>query len=124
MVHGDPRVAHGLRQVLPLLPQSVRRGFCSTCPATAAPTAAWSATGSSAFRQRRQASGGFERACGAAGDGGRDLGVYRVDLHNSCALSRDSLIPGINDMLNGFFVDFWKLFGIKADSKRHFDFSM
>jgi hypothetical protein len=49
-------------------------------------------------------------------------GVYRVDLHNSCALSRDSLIPGINDMLNGFFVDFWKLFGIKADSKRHFDF--
>ena len=49
-------------------------------------------------------------------------GAYRADLQNSCALSREALIPGINDMLNGFYVDFWKLFGVETNPQRHFDF--
>ena len=48
--------------------------------------------------------------------------VYRADLYNSCAISKDALIPGINDMLNGFYVDCWKLLGVESNSQRHFDF--
>ena len=49
--------------------------------------------------------------------------VHGNQLHLSCSLSKESLIPAINDMLSAFSVDFGKLIGVDIQATaRHFEF--